>query len=644
MKDCDQKGSAAAAIVPCAGAVAKVLAAINAALATAAAAFLVVQASVKAASRAALECFGMASFQPGRFIISKRRLQNSVWLCAVQEEESCIEQGPRRAHAGIMAAATAIWKDLRVHRILPALLNVSSDSDDEDNPEYDIGAGEHDGFDEAYGPDDDPAPMPEDQRLPAPHEHPGAHHKKEPIAPADDGTHGHSPSRRHVDDHADDAETHEARRQGEHTERQASMNPITLVGKGLHAGVTSLQEVPQQAIGHMMGGVSGGHRSQRRLAAQDPTEAAGSSPRRAAGHSPHRQASAKSPHKRQTRQAAAAKRNQHAAAAAADDAPAVRSTERSMGSDHPESDHPGSDNSADVHPQGQPSDPSGLRGWDKVRKVVRGTPIIKSRGDENERSVPALASASPTPEGNPATRELKRDSSSGGSLSRNTTGPMQYMWSRGGKMAAVFAMMGSRGNKRYESKEGDIQERHASHGNGPCDITSQGAANAPGDDAASQAGARDPQKSSGAQESSGSGEEEGAEQSKDSAMRNDYAADIIKRGLNKEGWKLVITGKTGFSISHPLPPIWSLILSRGFAHLVAVTVSRLIVFTAMTRVSESKCRALNLFKVSSKLQHELKTLYDAQATVWFSGAAASAAFPESLRVRSAQACCPPPGH
>ena len=52
-----------------------------------------------------------------------------------------MEQGPRRAHAGIMAAATAIWRDLRSHRILPALLNVSGDSDDEDNPEYDIGAG-----------------------------------------------------------------------------------------------------------------------------------------------------------------------------------------------------------------------------------------------------------------------------------------------------------------------------------------------------------------------------------------------------------------------------------------------------------------------------------------------------------------------
>ncbi|KAL0048262.1 hypothetical protein WJX82_011336 [Trebouxia sp. C0006] len=368
------------------------------------------------------------------------------WLpdTMTEEEESCIEQGPRRAHAGIMAAATAIWKDLRVHRILPALLNVSSDSDDEDNPEYDIGAGEHNGFDEAYGSDDDPAPMPEDQRLPAPHEQPRAHHKKEPIPPADDGTHGHSPSRRHADDDTNDPQTREVRRQGEHVERQGSMNPITLVGKGLHAGVSSLQEVPQQAIGHMMGGVSGSHRSQRRLAAQATAEAAGSSPGRAAGHSPHRQASAKSPQRRRRQHAAATKRNQNAAAAAADDAPETQGTERQMGSHHPES-----NGSADVHPQDQPSDSSGLRGWDK--------------------------------------------------------------------------------------------ERHVSQGNGPRDVTSQGAANAPGDDAVSQAGARDPKKSAGAQES-GNEEEEGAEQSKDSATRNDYAADIIKRGLNKEGWKLVITG------------------------------------------------------------------------------------------------------
>ena len=46
----------------------------------------------------------------------------------------------------------------------------------------------HDGFEQAYGTDADPQPMPEDQRLPAPHEQPGAHHKKEPIAPASHGT------------------------------------------------------------------------------------------------------------------------------------------------------------------------------------------------------------------------------------------------------------------------------------------------------------------------------------------------------------------------------------------------------------------------------------------------------------------------
>ena len=36
--------------------------------------------------------------------------------------------------------------------------------------------------------------MPEDQRLPAPHEQPGAHHKKEFIAPADDGERGTWPA------------------------------------------------------------------------------------------------------------------------------------------------------------------------------------------------------------------------------------------------------------------------------------------------------------------------------------------------------------------------------------------------------------------------------------------------------------------
>lgn len=41
-----------------------------------------------------------------------------------------------------MGAATATWKDLRAKHILSALLDRPSDeTDDEDNPEYDVGAG-----------------------------------------------------------------------------------------------------------------------------------------------------------------------------------------------------------------------------------------------------------------------------------------------------------------------------------------------------------------------------------------------------------------------------------------------------------------------------------------------------------------------
>lgn len=50
--------------------------------------------------------------------------------------------------------------------------------------------GEQDGFEQAYGPDDNPDPKPEDQRLPAPHEVPGVHSKKEPVPPVRSFRHG----------------------------------------------------------------------------------------------------------------------------------------------------------------------------------------------------------------------------------------------------------------------------------------------------------------------------------------------------------------------------------------------------------------------------------------------------------------------
>ena len=50
--------------------------------------------------------------------------------------------------------------------------------------------GEKDGFEQAYGPDDNPVPDPKDQRLPAPHEAPGVHSKKEPVSPVSSSGHG----------------------------------------------------------------------------------------------------------------------------------------------------------------------------------------------------------------------------------------------------------------------------------------------------------------------------------------------------------------------------------------------------------------------------------------------------------------------
>ena len=300
-----------------------------------------------------------------------------------------------------------------------------------------------------------------------------------------------------------DAESSEAERQARNTERQDSVNPIMLVGKGLHAGAQTLQEVPQQALGHMMGGAGSGLLSRRHLkalataetAGNSPRRSAGNSPRRSAGSSPHR-AAGNSPH-RNSREGGAKspqqRRKQKHAAAVQRNAAASVADRASQSEGQSAADQPVLHGSADTQKQADGS--SGLRGWDKVRKAVKGTPILKSRAGD-KRKVPSLASSSPPPAANPDTRVLKRDSSSGGSLSKNTTGPMQYMWSRGGKVAAVLAMMGT---KQVEIKEGDVEEGTVPHGNEPCDTTSQGAANAPGDDPVSQAGARDPQKAAGLQ-------------------------------------------------------------------------------------------------------------------------------------------------
>ncbi len=276
---------------------------------------------------------------------------------------------------------------------------------------------------------------------------------------------------------------HDANKQRAGVQKQRT-NPISRVGKGLHAGVNTLQGVPQQAVGHMMGGASGGHHSQRQFREQATADGA-------AGNSPSRQGQggAQSPN-RKRRHAAAVKRNHNAAMAAADD---NKDNQQSGRSEENAAASHGSDDSL-----GQASDSANLKGWDKVRKVVKGTQMTKSSPNSQGTSA-SLESSSPLPEGNPESRKLKRSSTADGSLSRNTRGPMQYIWSRGGKMAAVLAMMGSRGNKSQPKPEGDIEGGKESHGNDACDITSNGADNAPGDDPVSKYGAKSPGQAAGTQ-------------------------------------------------------------------------------------------------------------------------------------------------
>lgn len=280
-------------------------------------------------------------------------------------------------------------------------------------------------------------------------------------------------------------------------------NPILLVGQGVKAGINTLHGVPQQAVGHMMGGAGGGHHhkkgsQQEVTAGHSPQKGArDSSPTRgAANNSPHKGRGAGGQRPQDRRHHAARVKEQHQAEAHSSnserDSHALQqtghaSTSAARGEDR---------NAVDGQGSGQNS-----AGWDKVRKVVRGSDMpVKPIKDS---VTAALESTSPPPEGNPQNRQLKHSESSSGSMSKNTTGPLQYIYSRGGKMAAVLAMLGSKG-KHGEGAESDVEARPAvkvaqPDPSDPCGITSPGAENHPGDDLVSQFGACKPQQAAGSQ-------------------------------------------------------------------------------------------------------------------------------------------------
>ena len=256
----------------------------------------------------------------------------------------------------------------------------------------------------------------------------------------------------------------------------------------MHAGVTTLQEVPQQALGHIMGGgASGGHHSQKQAKPQATTEAAAGD--RAAGNSPQRhKLGCRSPDSRRRRHASAVERNQNAVASE-DQAEAAKQAGRQPATRS----SPGNPESAET--KDEAGDASELRGWDKVRKVVKGTPTPKFSLSSQETSASLDSPSSAPSDEVPDSRTLKRSSTSGGSLSKNTRGPMQFMWSRGGKLAAALALMSSRGSKSQSSEEGDIEAGRQPYGNG----SSQGPVNAPGDAFAPKRGARDPDGTAGSE-------------------------------------------------------------------------------------------------------------------------------------------------
>ena len=277
------------------------------------------------------------------------------------------------------------------------------------------------------------------------------------------------------------------------TPAKQKSSPIMRVGKGVKAGVTTLQDVPQQAIGHIMGGAGGGFHSQKQFQ-QQAAERAGNSPLKgAAGNSPHHKDKSVSPQRQQRRVG----RRRAGSVAHKDD------SEGSDGSTEPNQhqlEAPATGASAangDEQEAGQK-----LAGWDKVRKVVRGSATTAKPVKDSVAA--ALESKSPPPQGNPATRHLDHSDSSSGSLSKNTGGPLQYIYSRGGKMAAVLAMLGSMRKKQAETDDiedtaGQAPDAAESDGGDSAEITSHGAQNHSGDDPVSRFGANSPHQAAGSQ-------------------------------------------------------------------------------------------------------------------------------------------------
>lgn len=289
------------------------------------------------------------------------------------------------------------------------------------------------------------------------------------------------------------------------------VNPVAAVGTVLKAGASAAQEVPNKALGRAMGAAGGDRRSRshRHRASQ-----------KTAKQSDHHRATAVADHSGSDNRTATAVQGSgdsgHApttaveytgaqgpdlvgpAGAAGPQAPAAIPGQAAANPNHAEI------HDSQSHRSDNKSKPSG---WDKARRAVfQGR--VKQSAPESRVSSPQTG------------KVVNRSSTSDGSLSRNTTGPMQFLYSRGGKFAATVAMAvhnkkGSQaGTANTSHSHADVDQQQAQQAQHEgCDEGDDvesgrtGFANGmasnrdktPGNDAVSRHGAGDPKAAAGGQ-------------------------------------------------------------------------------------------------------------------------------------------------
>ena len=262
-----------------------------------------------------------------------------------------------------------------------------------------------------------------------------------------------------------------------------TLNPINVVGKVLKAGASAAQDVPNQALGRAMG-AAGGPRSRRHLTppqAEVQTRDEATAAEDELGYGSHQAAAVG--YGRQS--------SQQQAAAGAENARSNPAADRDV---HDASRQPNSSHHSQHDSNSKPS------GWDKARRAVQ-----QSRVKHSKSKVSSSGNS----------REVNRPSVSDGSLSKKETGPMQYIYSRGGKLAATFAMAmaSKKGNPGASNSTSQSQDQHRDQQNqadqaGDVEMGNAAARNGsatdtndsrPGSDAVSKHGAGDPKAAAGGQ-------------------------------------------------------------------------------------------------------------------------------------------------